>query len=47
MGDLILNPEVQDCLSLIVTPTSGPVNIFLEMLTHPEEETEHQMKGGG
>lgn len=33
MGDLILNPEVRDCLSLTVTPTSGPANIFLEMLT--------------
>ena len=34
MGDLVINQEVQDYLSLIVTPASGPVNIFLEILMH-------------
>lgn len=40
----VINQEVRDYLSLTVTPTRGPVNIFLEMLTHWEEEMKHQMK---
>lgn len=40
----VINQEVRYYLSLTVTPTRGPVNIFLEMLTHWEEEMRHQMK---
>lgn len=43
----VINQEVRDYLSLTVTLTSGPVDIFLEMRTHCEEEMKHQMKRGG